>query len=90
MKLSCDVIHLAFMTLMTEGQTVIKYTEFSPNIVGDEEGMTCLFAVVTLDKDNEIHLWNFEYYPGSCRLRESNNGKRWFVKEHSHDKSKKT
>ena len=84
MKLSCDVINDEFVKKVPKGHTVIKYTEFSPNIVGDEEGMTCLFSVVTLDKDNEIHLWNFTYYPGYCLLYESNNGKRWFVKEHSH------
>ncbi len=79
MKVSCDVIHDEFIKLIPEGNTVIKYVEFSPNIVGDEEGMTCLFAVVTLDKNQEIHLWKFEYYPGVSALSESNNGKMWFV-----------
>ena len=87
MKVSCDVINEELLKLLPKDQMVIKYVEFCPNIEGDEEGMTSLFGIVTVDKENEIHLYKFNHYPGDCVLYEPDNGKRWFVNACSTEKS---
>lgn len=80
MKVSCDVIQNELNKLLPKDHKVIKYVEFSPNIEGDEEGMTSLFAIVCIQEtNNEIRMYTFDYHPAGCKLRESNNGKRWFA-----------
>ena len=80
MIVSCSAIQEELDKLLPKDDEVIKYVEFSPNIEGDEEGMTSLFAIVCRSTDDgEIKLYSFEHHPAGCKLRESNNGKRYFI-----------
>lgn len=84
MKVSCDVINDELLKLLPKDQMVIKYMEFGHGLEGDEEGMFSFIYIVAIDGNNEIRMYEFEYHPSRCQLRESNNGKRWFVKESQH------
>lgn len=84
MIVSCDVINKELLKLLPKHDLVIKYMEFGRGLEGDEEGYFSFFYLVVLDAYCEIRMYEFEYHPSRCQLRESNNGKRWFAKESQH------